>query len=146
MNVLFTHSYFYKFDQKQWRFKQPYPPLATILAAAVVRNEGHSVKLFDTNLRDDPKEILPVLEKFMPKYLVIYDDGFNYLSKMCLTNMREAAFKMAEESKKKGCIIIASSSDAADHYEKYFEKMGDYYARFHQDPKRPDWYPVVGGI
>jgi anaerobic magnesium-protoporphyrin IX monomethyl ester cyclase len=129
MNVLFTHSYFYKFDEKQWRFKQPYPPLATILAAAVVRNEGHSVRLFDTNLRDDPKEILPVLEQFKPKYLVIYDDGFNYLSKMCLTNMREAAFKMAEESKKRGCIVIASSSDAADHYEKYFEHGVDYVIR-----------------
>ena len=30
-------------------------------------------------------------------------------------------------------------------YEKYFEEKGDYYARFHQDPRRPDWYPVVGG-
>jgi len=30
-------------------------------------------------------------------------------------------------------------------YEKYFEEKGDYYARFHQDPRRPSWYPVVGG-
>lgn len=30
-------------------------------------------------------------------------------------------------------------------YEKYFEDHGDYYARFHQDPYRPEWYPVVGG-
>jgi glucarate dehydratase len=30
-------------------------------------------------------------------------------------------------------------------YERYFEEKGDYYARFHQDPRRPDWYPVVGG-
>ncbi|HEY9248074.1 MAG TPA: enolase C-terminal domain-like protein [Rariglobus sp.] len=33
-----------------------------------------------------------------------------------------------------------------DKYEREFEKRGDYYARFHQDPKRPDWYPIVGGI
>lgn len=129
MNVLFTHSYFYKFDEKQWRFKQPYPPLATILAAAVLRKEGYSVSLFDTNLRSNPLEILPVLQKQKPKYLVIYDDGFNYLSKMCLTNMREAAFKMAEESKKLGCVVIASSSDAADHYEKYFSHGVDYIVR-----------------
>ena len=129
MNVLFTHSYFYKFDEKQWRIKQPYPPLATILAAAVLRNEGYTVSLFDTNLRDDPTEILPVLEKFKPKYLVIYDDGFNYLSKMCLTNMREAAFRMAHESKKSGCTVIVSSSDAADHYEKYFNHDVDYVVR-----------------
>jgi glucarate dehydratase len=30
-------------------------------------------------------------------------------------------------------------------YERYFEEKGDYYARFHQDPKRPDWFPIVGG-
>jgi anaerobic magnesium-protoporphyrin IX monomethyl ester cyclase len=129
MNVLFTHSYFYQFDAKQWRFKQPYPPLATILAAAVLRSEGYSVSLFDTNLRNDPTEILPALEQHKPKYLVIYDDGFNYLSKMCLTNMREAAFKMAEEGKKQGCTVIVSSSDAADHYEKYFMHNVDYVVR-----------------
>ncbi|WP_235906260.1 enolase C-terminal domain-like protein [Ginsengibacter hankyongi] len=31
-------------------------------------------------------------------------------------------------------------------YEKYYEEKGDYYARFHQDPYRPDWYPTVGGL
>jgi len=30
-------------------------------------------------------------------------------------------------------------------YEQYFEEKGDYYARFHQDPRRPDCYPIVGG-
>ena len=30
-------------------------------------------------------------------------------------------------------------------YEKYYEEKGDYYARYHQDPRRPDWYPIVGG-
>jgi anaerobic magnesium-protoporphyrin IX monomethyl ester cyclase len=129
MSVLFTHSYFYKFDEKQWRFKQPYPPLATILAAAVVRQHGYDVSLFDTNLRQDPMEILPVLQALRPRFLVIYDDGFNYLSKMCLTNMRQAAFKMAEVSKQFGCTVIVSSSDAADHFEKYFEHQVDYVVR-----------------
>ena len=48
---------------------------------------------------------------------------------MCLTNMREAAFRMAEESKKLGCKVIVSSSDAADHYEKYFNHDVDYVVR-----------------
>ena len=30
-------------------------------------------------------------------------------------------------------------------YERYFEKVGDYYARFHADPYRPSWVPNVGG-
>lgn len=32
------------------------------------------------------------------------------------------------------------------YYEQYYEEKGDYYARFHQDPRRPSWYPVVGGL
>lgn len=31
-------------------------------------------------------------------------------------------------------------------YERYYAEKGDYYARFHQDPRRPDWYPIVGGM
>jgi glucarate dehydratase len=31
-------------------------------------------------------------------------------------------------------------------YESYYEEVGDYYARFHQDPRRPEWVPSVGGL
>src|SRR5690349_16557742 len=103
--VLFTHSYFYKLDSKQWRFKQPYAPLATILAAAVVRERKFDTHLFDNCLRDSPLEINGYLEKIKPKYLVIYDDGFNYLTKMCLTVMRDACFTMAAAGKEAGCVV-----------------------------------------
>jgi anaerobic magnesium-protoporphyrin IX monomethyl ester cyclase len=125
-NVLFAHSYFYHFDKKQWRFKQPYPPLATILAAAVIRNAGFNTSLFDTNLRKDASELISYLRREHPRYFVIYDDSFNYLTKMCLTKMREAAFEMAKAASKFGCIVIVASSDAADHYEKYFLHSVDY--------------------
>ena len=128
-NVLFTHSYFYKFDTKQWKFKQPYPPLGTMIAAAVVREAGFNVALFDTNLKNSPDEITPFLRNHQAKYLIIYDDGFNYLTKMCLTNMREAAFEMARKGKKMGCTVIVSGSDAADNYEKYFPHGVDYVVR-----------------
>ncbi len=124
--ILFTHSYFYKFDPKQWNTKQPYPPLGTIYAAAVMRKAGYDVLLFDTALIDTPDRIIPIIEKQKPDYLVIYDDGFNYLTKMCLTNMREAAFRMAEIAKANKVKVIASSSDAADHYEKYIAHGVDF--------------------
>jgi anaerobic magnesium-protoporphyrin IX monomethyl ester cyclase len=124
--ILFTHSYFYRFDPKQWDNKQPYPPLGTIYTASVMREAGYEVSLFDTALIDSPEKIIPVIEKQNPDYLVIYDDGFNYLTKMCLTNMREAAFRMAEIAKVKGIRVIVSSSDAADHYEKYLNHGVDF--------------------
>lgn len=124
--ILFTHSYFYRFDPKQWETKQPYPPLGTIYAASVMREAGYEVSLFDTALIDSPEKIILIINKEKPSYLVIYDDGFNYLTKMCLTNMREAAFRMAEIAKSNGITVIMSSSDAADHYEKYLSHGVDF--------------------
>lgn len=91
-----------------------------------MRKEGYNVSLFDTALIDSPELIIPVIKKNKPDYLVIYDDGFNYLTKMCLTNMREAAFRIAEIAKQNGITVIESSSDAADHYEKYLDRNVDF--------------------
>lgn len=41
---------------------------------------------------------------------------------------------------------VALDEDKMKYYEKYYEEHGDYYARFHQDPYRPNWYPIVGGL
>ena len=127
--VLITHSYFYKFDPKQWRFKQPYPPLGTLQAAAVIRQMGFEASLFDSNLKKGPEQFREAIQRHPAKYVVIYDDGFNYLTKMCLTNMRQAAFSMAKMAKIQGCVVIVCSSDATDHYEKYFPHGVDFVIR-----------------
>lgn len=124
--ILFTHSYFLRFDPKQWATGQPYPPLATLYAAAVVRESGNDVSLYDTMFSRSPEEIVPALEEFNPRFLVIYDDGFNYLTKMCLTNMREAAFRMCRLGKDRGCTVIVSSSDSTDQYKKYLNEGADF--------------------
>ena len=124
--ILFSHSYYYKLDPKQWKNKMPFPPLGTLYAAALLRKNDFDVDLFDTNLRDSPKPIQFILHKTKPSYLVIYDDGFNYLTKMCLTNMREACFEMIKFGKNHDCTIIVCSSDATDHYEKYLDKGADF--------------------
>jgi glucarate dehydratase len=41
---------------------------------------------------------------------------------------------------------VALDEDKMRHYGALYEEKGDYYARFHQDPYRPDWHPVVGGL
>jgi radical SAM superfamily enzyme YgiQ (UPF0313 family) len=124
--VLFSHSYFLRFDPKQWATGQPYAPIGTLQAAALLREKGYNVSFFDTMFSADPKEIIPALEKQTPDFFVLYDDGFNYLTKMCLTNMREAAFEMIRFAKQRGCTVIVSSSDSTDHYEKYLEKGADF--------------------
>ncbi len=126
MKVLFSHSYFLQFDPKQVMHAQPYPPLGTIWAAALLRQHGFEVALFDTMFAQNPSEIILVLNQFNPDVLVMYDDGFNYLTKMCLSNMREAAFKMQQLAAQFGCKVIVTSSDAADHFEKYLDHDADF--------------------
>ena len=124
--ILFSHSYFLRFDHKQWKGGQPYAPLGTLYAAALMRENGYDVSLFDTMFIQSPDEVIKELESSQPDFFVVYDDGFNYLTKMCLTNMREAAFKMIEFAKQRGCTVIVSSSDSTDHFEKYIEHGADF--------------------
>ncbi|WP_436515144.1 B12-binding domain-containing radical SAM protein [Ekhidna sp. To15] len=124
--ILFSHSYFYRLDAKQWRIGEPYPPLMTITAASYMRNEGYEVKLFDVGLKANTKELEGVLSSFKPDYFVIFDDGFNYLTKMCLTSMREAAFGMQKMAKNFEATVITCSSDSTDHAEKYLNEGADF--------------------
>ncbi len=124
--VLFSHSYFMRYDPKQWATGSPYPPLATIGAAALLRGNGFSVSLFDTMFVDSPDELTPELAEVQPDFFVVYDDGFNYLTKMCLTNMRDAAYRMIQLARRQGAIVIVSSSDSTDHYREYLERGADF--------------------
>ncbi len=115
-----------RFDPKQWATGQPYAPIGTLYAAALIREQGHDVAVWDSMFSPAPDEIMQDLEKFHPDVFVICDDGFNYLTKMCLTNMREAAFKMMKLARQKGSTIIVSSSDSTDHYEQYLDEGADF--------------------
>lgn len=127
--LLFSHSYFYRFDEKQWNMRQPFPPLMTITAAALLEKNGFDVDLFDVGLASGPELLIQKLDDVHPDYFIIFDDGFNYLTKMCLTIMREAAFVMQQYAKDRNITVITCSSDATDHYEKYLANGADYVIR-----------------
>lgn len=124
--VLFCPSYIYKYDYKQWKDQKPYPPLGTLIAAAHIRNIGYPVRFFDTHMIDRHSEINTLLESDAPQYVVIYDDGFNYLTKMCLSTMRQVAFDIIGYTKKIHATAIVCNSDATDHYELYLSNGADY--------------------
>src|SRR5580693_3207111 len=114
-DVLLTHSYHLHYDRKQTRKMQPYPPLGTLYAAALLRSAGLSVALFDTMLNDPKRGFQAALEKHRPRVVVVYEDNFNFLTKMCLTRMREVAYHILEVSQATGAIVLANGSDASDH-------------------------------
>lgn len=124
--VLFGQSYYLRFDPKLWRAMQPYPPLGTLYAASYIREKGYDVALFDAMLAESEQEWAQALDEHMPQYAVIYEDNFNYLSKMCLSRMREAAFIMIRMAKERGCVVILCGADVTDHYDQYLERGADY--------------------
>lgn len=124
--VLLTHSYFLRFDRKQSKTNQPYPPLATLYAASVLREGGIEVALFDSMLAQSENELIDAIRMHSPKVVAIYDDSFNYLTKMCLGRMRIAAFRMIKIAKQAGCIVAVSTSDSADHVAEYLDRGADF--------------------
>ncbi|HUA80078.1 MAG TPA: radical SAM protein [Dyella sp.] len=114
LNIQVSHSYFLRFDRKQWERGKPYPPLATIQIAALLRGMGHAVSLFDSMLAEGVDEYVASLQVAQPEVVVIYEDNFNYLTKMCLSRMREAACEMIAHARARGCRVVVAGSDASD--------------------------------
>jgi len=124
--ILLGQSYFLRFDPKLWEAMQPYPPLGTLYAASYLRQHGYEVALFDAMLADSENEWGKALDEHQPQYAILYEDNFNYLSKMCLLRMREAAFRMIDMARSRGCTVILCGADATDHYQTYLLKGADY--------------------
>ncbi|HYQ86170.1 MAG TPA: radical SAM protein [Bacteroidota bacterium] len=124
--ILFTHSYFLALDPKEHRAMMPYAPLGTLYAASQVRTRGHTVALFDSMLASGAESIASSLDRHKPAIVAIYDDDFNYLTKMCLTRMRDAAFAMTRLAKQRGCVVVVHGSDPADHALEYLGHGADY--------------------
>jgi len=124
-DVLFGQSYYLRFDPKLHKAMQPYPPLGTLYAAAVVRQAGYDVALFDAMLASSTVEWDSALEAYQPRVAILYEDNFNYLSKMSLLRMREAAFAMIAAAKAAGCLVVVAGADMTDHPEKYLERGAD---------------------
>jgi radical SAM superfamily enzyme YgiQ (UPF0313 family) len=114
-DVLLTHSYHLPYDRKQVRKMQPYPPLGTLYAASVLRQHGISVAVFDSMLEEPESGFRNALRRNNPNIVAIYEDDFNFLTKMCLTRMREVAFSMIDEARQAGARVIVHGSDATDH-------------------------------
>ena len=110
-DILFGQSYYLRFDPKLYDAMQPYPPLGTLYAASVMRERGYRVALFDAMLAHGTEAWAAALDQYQPRYAVLFEDNFNYLSKMSLLRMREAAFRMIDAAKARGCVVIACGAD-----------------------------------
>jgi len=105
---------------------QPYPPLGTLYAASLLRQRGFSVALFDTMLEDPRRGFPAALKRHRPRLVAIVEDNFNFLSKMCLTRMREVAFGMLDQARLAGATVVVNGFDASDHVDDFLRRGFDY--------------------
>jgi radical SAM superfamily enzyme YgiQ (UPF0313 family) len=116
--ILLTHANHLYSDRKQVRKMQPYPPLQTLLAAAVLRDAGFEVAFFDTTF---DRDIGPFVESLRPDIVAVCEDNFNFLTKMCLLENRRLALEIAQVAAAAGARTVVNSSDATDHPALYLD-------------------------
>jgi len=125
LSILVCHSYFLRFDPKQVARAKPYPPLATLQVASLLRQAGHEVSLFDAMLAGGVHEYERKLRAASPQVVLLYEDNFNFLSKMCLAKMRQAACEMISAAHLAGARVIAAGPDVSDAPEPYLRAGAD---------------------
>lgn len=123
--VLLAHSYYLAYDEKQLRRMKPYAPLATLICAAVLRERGVNIALFDAMLASGVEEFEAALAETRPAIVAIVEDNFNFLTKMCTVRMREAALEMIRAAKARGCRVAVNGADASDQIETYLGAGAD---------------------
>lgn len=125
LSILVCHSYFLRLDQKQLERGKPYPPLATLQVAAMLRNAGHQVSLFDAMLAEGLDDYDRILRATEPQLVLFYEDTFNFLSKMCLGSMRQAACDMIASARRSGARVIVAGPDVSDAPGPYLQAGAD---------------------
>ncbi|HSQ95928.1 MAG TPA: radical SAM protein [Croceibacterium sp.] len=113
--VILAHSFYLNRDAKQLERLKPYPPLTTMLAAAMLREAGERVTIFDATFADGPDDFARWLSRIEPSVLLLIEDNFNFLTKMCTEDRRVDALAMITSASAQGWRVAVCSPDAVDH-------------------------------
>lgn len=123
--ILIAHSFFLHRDTKQRERQKPYAPLTTLLAAAMVREAGHEVALFDATFAASVAAFELALARHRPAIVLLIEDNFNFLTKMCTEGRRQDALAMIALAARQGCRIAVNGPDASDHPDLYHAAGAD---------------------
>lgn len=116
MLIFLTHANHLYSDRKQVKKMQPYPPLQTLMVAALLRDQGHQVTFFDCTF---DRDFRAALDSCSPDLIAVVEDNFNFLTKMCLLENRKLAFEIAHAAQDRGIPSLINSSDATGNPTEY---------------------------
>src|SRR5689334_6205482 len=123
--ILLAHSNFLAQDPAQTAKMKPYPPLSTLLVGALLRSKGFEVKVFDATFAGGIDDFHVAIERCRPDAVLLMEDNFNFLTKMCTTLRRDSALAMIAAARTAGAKVAVNGPDAADHAETYLAAGAD---------------------
>jgi anaerobic magnesium-protoporphyrin IX monomethyl ester cyclase len=123
--ILLAHSNFMAQDPKQIEKMRPYSSLSTLIAASLLRSSGHEVAFFDATFRNGADDFEEILDDIAPDTVLLMEDNFNFLTKMCTTTRRESALAMIGAARARGCRVAVNGPDAGDNPGTYLSAGAD---------------------
>ena len=102
-------------DRKQVQRMKPYLPLRTLLAAALLCQNGVSVAVGDVDLESPEQKFGAALDSCPPCWVLVCKEDFSYLTKMCLGRNRELSFWVAQAARARGIAAAVHRSDSSDY-------------------------------
>jgi anaerobic magnesium-protoporphyrin IX monomethyl ester cyclase len=123
--ILVAHSYFMHHDPKQAARGTPYSPLSTLIAAAMLRDQGHAVSFFDATFAGGTGDFETMLDRQSVELVAFMEDNFNFLTKMCTERRRSDALAMIAAARQRGCRIVVNGPDSTDRPQLYLDAGAD---------------------
>src|SRR5687768_7079126 len=85
----------------------------------MLRDAGQQVQFFDATFAQGPAAFNAQLAGLAPSVLLLVEDNFNFLTKMCTENRREDALAMVRAARARGWTVAVNSPDAIDNSQLY---------------------------
>lgn len=114
-DLMLVNPLILKDDPVESRLMTPYFPLGLLYLAAVVREAGYTVSIFDAMFADSDDAFVRALEREEPRVV-----GFGVLA-----TVRQAAFRLAGLAKANGATVIAGGADPTARPALYLQRRAD---------------------
>jgi anaerobic magnesium-protoporphyrin IX monomethyl ester cyclase len=95
------------------------------MLASLLRSNDHEVALFDATFAAGVEDFETALDAHQPSVVLVMEDNFNFLTKMCTTVRRDTALAMIAAARARECRIAVNGPDAADNPAVYLAAGAD---------------------